>query len=109
MADRVLPSDKERWPNATPLYFVESMGRADSLPRVGAFTVYEAVLVPADINDVIKASSGRLVDREAINYGAAKEWVDIWLETVDIHDDDAEQIYALVMDAIDAALPDQGR
>ncbi len=52
-------------------------------------------------------ASGRLVDRKVPDYGAAKKLVDVWRETVDIHDDDAEQIYKLVMDAVDAALGDR--
>ena len=86
MADRVLPSREQ------------AQQLLDQRPRL-AIGAWFWALVEA-------YASGRLVDREAIDYGAAKKLVDIWLETVDMHDDDAEQIYALVMDAVDAALPD---
>lgn len=41
------------------LYYVESWERADSLPDFGAFTVYEAVLVPLDAALGLGADDGQ--------------------------------------------------
>ena len=50
------------------------------------------------------ALSGRLVDREAIDYEAAKEQVRIWLTSVDI--DDEPLAHSMSIAAVDAAIGD---
>ena len=47
------------------LYEIESFKRADSLPRVGAFTVYEAVVVPVTEKLSTRAEWEATIDHEA--------------------------------------------